>query len=420
MPPDELLGLEDDPPEVAERRLWSHLELVFVPTAGTSHAIRHMLDIALAHALRRYTNDEAFLKCAYDKRTTLSPCYELTPVIEYTGLAGVGKTELVHALGRVLTPTVHVIGGDHELPLQLIRSLNAKSLKGPKQALECFLGGHVPKSNEGSAEELCRRVGFTSGTCLCVLDELQFYTLSAGATTKITRLLYALMDTWVPLVHFTNFSLGHALRRRFHQDKDRVLARSFVLRPDAPNSPAFSATLQGYLDAIPGLFRLDVATDAECIHRFTFGLKRSVVALLAIAYLLARRSGRHDVGIDDVNKAFRSPEYAEKRKDCEVLWQQVHAGRCIREDLWCPVELSEEDLSPWRTAEKEYREDEAWRAMVQAASTAEERARLGVTKDELDARVKTTAARAVKGPRTAADLKAAVAAFRTSRPIRQA
>ena len=101
-----------------------------------------------------------------------------------------------------------------------------------------------------------------------------------------------------------------------------------------------------YLDAArsvsPDVLTFDPSLEAENIHRYTFGVKRKVVDLIAIAVRLTRRrSTTATVDSDALLAAYRSADFAMHRDDVEVLFRQQVTGRAERKDLADPfVEIA--------------------------------------------------------------------------------
>jgi hypothetical protein len=115
------------------------------------------------------------------------------------------------------------------------------------------------------------------------------------------------------------------------------LQRPIVFLPDASSSPDWIRLLSEYKRSCPEVFVFDVDSVREDIHRFTFGIKRSVVRLLVAVVRESRNKGsRFRVDGDALHRAYLSQEYSACREDVEILVKQQIQHKCLRQDLWCP------------------------------------------------------------------------------------
>ena len=320
---------------------------VFLCSKRVMQVVQEVLAVGESHAKLYYENPQNVIGATFRS----SPWGEATlPAVMLTGLAGVGKSGCLDLLSRILCENA----GPQDLPgyknlsrlpgwFMSIRdssTLNAMLrpyVESPGPQPES--GGPSPKSMQKSKLlELSRRISRRDGTCLTVVDELQFLTHSSQANTQVTGLLLNLMSLGPRLVYACNFSLGHRLKSRRQEDRQRLLAHPIVLEPDASDSSCFQKLLKEYFLVAPDDFDLNADLVAEEVHRFSFGVKRAVVNLLSLAWLHAKtkRGRTAKVGPDDIHAAYFSPRYLNYREDTELLWRRSLGDGQIREDLVNP------------------------------------------------------------------------------------
>ncbi|MBB4513892.1 hypothetical protein [Paraburkholderia fungorum] len=321
---------------------------IFVSGEQARHVLRTFIDTAFVHATSHFISEKAYARGLYEP----DPWGENTaPAICFTGLAGTGRSALFIALRKLLGPPASVdIAGHGGIPIIPGWFLTVKYGSDLKRLL---MPCAMPDSSESDSAgqdwpqarriatsdllKLSRRQAWRDGVCLIGVDEFQFITLGSAANARATSVLLNLMGLGPRLVYIANYSLVHRLRKRGHEDRDRLLQRPIVFLPDACSSPDWIRLLSEYKRSCPEIFIFDVDNVQEDIHRFTFGLKRAVIRLLVAAVREGRNKGnRFRVDEDALHRAYLSQEYSACREDVEILVKQQIQQKCLRQDLWCP------------------------------------------------------------------------------------
>jgi hypothetical protein len=360
------------------------LEAVNLITAQTESIIRAELERAAAHAAHVYANPQAALSAVYG-RVSVSEPYMPTFL---TGLAGVGKSRIRQSIRVVLSGNRSICIDEAHPSVPLIdyaectigqqRSVGAvlRQLAGPEIA-----AGRV-KISQGDISAECARWQRVAGTCLVGVDEMQFMTQSADATTLTARTLFAVADVGVPWFVVANYSLVGKLLRRPSEALQRLLGRPVVLFPDTPHSADWTALLNEYQVVLKEFLDFSVTDKRSEIWNLCAGLKRELVKLLVQAYRVARSSGMQKIGWLHVEQAFKSLEFSVSRRDIKLLIAHAGQGGSLRGDLACPFEGP--PLSRRATAYAEQlrvaRQSEVGRAEVEAAMNAQERHAMGEIK----------------------------------------
>lgn len=336
-----LTGLNELPVATACSLLANELKQVFYPTTQVVDILHQFVEMALAHSLQHYPDEQTYLDWIYKKE---SPLPDFMAPLCLTGLAGIGKSGVAKALGRIL-PADDVISCSADEVKHPLRSLWEIDIRAQSKLSELLapLGGA-----DGSLREQthsARRRAYRMGISLVVPDEFQFMTASATANTRIVQALMSLAYLGLPFVFIANFSLLHRLLKRPQEDRDRLLSKVIVMMPDAPESDDWINTLKLQLAVAPGVFQIDPDTEGEQIYRYCAGIKRYEARLLEVAYMLAREGRPHNkmtiVTMADVKAAYESSKYVAQRTDAELITQQFILNRQAdkkRPDLWCPID----------------------------------------------------------------------------------
>ena len=240
------------------------------------------------------------------------------PALMLTGLAGTGKTQLMQAMKRFLGDRVGRVDlpGHRNLEIQpawfmSLRDGNTlNSLLGPcvvPEKADCD-GVEIPKRKDlkqSQLLQLARRVSRRDGVCIIFLDEFQFITRSQDANTLAMTLLLQLLSVGPRVVYVANFSLARRLMNRRQEDRHRVLANHLELQPDAVDGSDFLNYITELTRIVPEDFRFETSSIARLLHRYSYGIKRTVMELLvaAWAHAKAHRGTRADVTESDVKAA---------------------------------------------------------------------------------------------------------------------
>ena len=318
---------------------------VFLCSQRVIQVIREVLTVGEGHAKLYYNDPLDLIGGTYSS----NPWGAATlPAIMLTGLAGVGKSECLGLLSMLLDENV----GQQDLPAhRRLRHLPGWFMSiRDSGTLYAMLRPYIEfteiKPDEPAPQaikksrllELARLISRRDGTCLTVVDELQFRTHSSQANAVVTGLLLDLMSLGPRLVYACNYSLGHRLKSRRQEDRQRLLAHPILLEPDAADSSCFQKLLKEYFLVAPDDFDLNAEQVAEEVHRYSFGIKRAVVNLLSLAWLHAKtaRGRAAKVKPDDLRAAYFSTRYLNYREDTELLWRHSMGESRIRKDLINP------------------------------------------------------------------------------------
>lgn len=329
----------------------------YIPDRQIRKLLRFFLSIAAAHAAVHFPTDDDYLQQLYQdfpwgKMTRFAICL--------TGLGGVGKSELLAALERLLgAPGLTSVQGHRNLPLVPLWSMSLRDGKG----LNALLGPYLlPRAESDTNTEidiqssglrkkaisipllknLARRRSWRDSVCIMTLDELQSMALGGDASAAATTLLLNLLTIGPELIYCANFSLLHKFLTRPHEDGQRLLSRPMVLHPLGPEDPDWAEYLRNLKGVAPSVLAFDPVKDAELIHRYTFGIKRLVVLLIVEAFLIARKTNRKGtVGIEELGLAYHSIGYAGNRSAVDDLRNQMLLSKEIKKHLWSPFPESE-------------------------------------------------------------------------------
>lgn len=326
--PDPLLDLELAEPEFAITRLATTFDNCYYASDRACAIIAELLSRARIGATARYDSRLAFLKALYDGEI---PCSHVEPVC-LTGLAGIGKTELLRACERVLPQDSFAeIDPWHDpFPVQAMWRLQLTA----RQALRPMLAelakqagaSDIPKTMD-RIQELLRKLAYRNGVALLAADEMQFATQGSTANSIATRMLLNLRALGCPMVYCANFSLGHRLKCRNQEDRQRLLGGVITLDREDIDSHDWSGLIDFYCDLAPQVFQLDPNSDAPALWRLTAGIPRMLKQLLVSTYINARRRNKYTVTLEDCERTYRSSGFGVMREDIEHLATQAITGQ---------------------------------------------------------------------------------------------
>lgn len=372
------------------------LARVVVSDSQTREVLKLLIARAQAHAVSNLDVDTSFLTSLYSKKPWGAT---RRPAICLTGLQGVGKTELLNALSRILTrqPSTFSVAGHQNIPLVPLWMMTLAKGDGLNELLRKFIdplwdmetagenadakGKSIKNWSIPKLLSLAQRRSWLNATCLAVADEFQWIAASSDANARAASVLLKLHGIGPMLVFCANFSLGHKLKVRPPEELDRLMSRPLIIKPFGTESPEFKAYLEALQKVAPSIFKLDLKRDLEQIHLYTFGIRRKIVDLLVAAYQISiRRGGSGKVGVQELLLAFRSEMYAMHREQVDILFRQEVTGKMENKDLWCPFGSTDPARSNVQEAEKiiqafERRTEDA---LLQAALTPAESAAAAV------------------------------------------
>lgn len=346
-----------DTPLADAEALRAGLERVFLSGSQVRKILRQFVDLARSHATSHFPSKDAYIAGVYKPFPWGSTT---SPAICFCGLAGVGKSQLLGALARILPATMLLDILEYKnIPLVSAWPMTLRDGMSLNHLLKPYLkssGSHEMRDNDGVEYSkvmkdiklptllgLVRRRSWRDGVCVLWVDEFQFVSQGSQANSKATALLLQLLGIGPRLVFVANFSLVHKLRRRNQEDTQRLVAQPWILDPEICSSADWRAIIAEYKEVAPDVFTFEVDDAESVIHQFTFGIKRLVVQLLVSAYKVARKRGTHTVGLDEIRQAYKSSLYT-SREDVEILWRQSIEKEMIKENLWCPFDRTHDEV----------------------------------------------------------------------------
>ena len=368
--PDPVTGLEELSPALAAERLSEALKTIFLPNQFSLDFIKDSVDRARSFSAGSFSTD-----LQYQRRLYHPPEDEAFPLC-LTGLAGVGKSQTISALMKVMPRPAPYASAHYHEPHTLISYwyASARGKAGGRQLLEDFLGGDATgvRANTSKLLTECRRRANRDGVSLMMLEEMQHQSTGQGVA-RVTDILLTVAGLGIPMIYVTNYSLGHKLLTRNSEDKQRLLSEPRVMLPDHPDSKAWEEYVRECIRVSGQRVSADPAALMHELYRCTFGIKRLTVHLIKTAYLEARADRRHTFGIEDITRAYLSASYSSSRRDVEDLFL-LNLQKCkpgFRSDLRCPFPVPVQ--SNVLTFTKQDRAARVSEKVFVAALTAEER-----------------------------------------------
>ncbi|MES1938446.1 AAA family ATPase [Salinisphaera hydrothermalis] len=307
----------------------AELTAAFGQTYHASDQACRLISDLLSHAMvgisSRYTTRRSFIEIVYAKEMPITAMEPLA----ITGLAGVGKSQLLQAVGRVLpADDLLAVDSSHgEFPLQSLWhvELSVRQSILPMLTLIAERAG-APQSAGKTVDRVLARLrslAYRNGVAVLAIDEFQGINQGSNANSLATRLLLMLREIGTTLVYVTNFSLMHRLKSRNQEDRQRLLTKVRVLERDDLDSPDWRALVDSYIRVAPGVFDIDGVRDSARLWCWTAGLPRMLRFLLLAAYQLARSKGEFTVGMSMCEAAYRSESFSVMREDVELLASQA-------------------------------------------------------------------------------------------------
>lgn len=314
------------------------LKKIYLPNQFSIDFIKTMMERAARFSRETYDSERTYVSRLYNPEDA-----EVAPVC-LTGLAGVGKSQTILALRKVLPGPIGLSLDHFDGELEVVSHwyASARGKAGGRQLLADFLGEVALGQRPNSAKLLieCRKRASRNGVSLLMLEETQHINTGQGAS-RVTDILLTMAAIGPPMVYVSNYSLVHKLLRRNSEDKQRLLAEPKVMLPDSPESDAWRDYVRECVRVSEDCFSAPEDDLTVELYRSTFGIKRLAVQLIRIAYLESRAVGHKSVEMSDIFRAYRSTEYSANRTDVEELQRQAIDNRITgsRVDLRCPFEL---------------------------------------------------------------------------------
>jgi hypothetical protein len=354
LPASPVSGLAQMSAQGACEKLRTGIESTFVATDQCCEVLQRHVERAMAHSERNYLDVRSFLRRVYDDNKNERAKPTLVCAWGLVGLAGVGKTQVMAALGRLM-PTDGRTALDKHHPSQefiTMRRAVVGARASDAEILTQLGSDEFAQSGRPGRDKLLAHVQewfYSAGVSTLIVDEFQFLTQSYSANARIAQLLLMLAYLGVPWTFVANYSLWHRLSLRNHEDRQRLLCEPIVMRPEAPGSQGWAQIVSEYCRVAPGVFCLDDSEARYELHRLTAGLPRLLKELLILSYRKSRGGSRAPtVTVRDVFRASVSAEYATNLKDVEdiaaiELAAPGAAIRIARRDLVGPSGFQEPD-----------------------------------------------------------------------------
>lgn len=337
--PEPLIDLGQLPAEVAKSVLDTALQSLFVPSVQTRAILREMLALCRCYCAERYPNQVAFLRNIYASDVDHAEYEPHLRVTCLTGLAGVGKSAVISAFGRLVTPQRFEVDGHGVFELRPTWRMSVKSGSSLRQLVaHRFRHPETIGSRTLQFVEIQREL-CAQGVTLILPDELQFLTQGLGNALP-AKLLTSLARLGPPLWYVANYSLLHRLISRPQEEKQRLLAKPIFLHPDTPDSADWRALLHALSCVEPSLETLGTEDIGRRLWGYTFGIRRLVARLVAGAYGAMRDRGAHRVATEDIDSAYTDSAYAASRIDVDLLMAGLEKRDQKRKDLWCPLPVA--------------------------------------------------------------------------------
>jgi hypothetical protein len=359
-------------------QLKSKIGEIFLPTNKVLDIAEYVIGLSKAHSAQFYPSKRAFVEGIYAED---APTPDEYPAVNLTGLAGVGKTAMLKALIRCMNTRAEVRIPNHaSIEIRTCWVSRMDERLSPTSLLRNYLAldGEPDESNIRKGTQLrARRRAYRRGIAFVATDETQFKTYSTDATALITKTLMCLVQTGIPNLYASNYSLGHRLSRRGQEDRDRLQSDPRILLPDTPDEEDWLWTLIEFQKLAPRLYQFDSQKLSEQLHYWTAGLKRKLGRLLVLSAEAARKSKR-PVTEDLIEKAYKSTAYSMSREEVIILHKQAKTnqqGERRRPDLWCPYELPESVRDQQAAAARAVEQKKIVQGYMKSAMSPDERAR---------------------------------------------
>lgn len=359
-------------PRIAGDVLLERLKQIFLPNQFALDFIQELVGRADLFSRSMFTNERDHQAKLYN------PPDANVPPICLTGLAGVGKSETIAAVMRLLPADIEYETShfNDKVPLVPYWYASANEKGRGKQLLSDFLGSGSAGNRTNASQLLaaCRRRVYLHGVSLVFLDETQHIVKGLGSAL-VTDILLTLTKIGPPTIFLANYSLLHKLNGRNQEDTQRLLTQPRIMEPDDPNGKDWKAYVVECIRVSNGQIRANADEFAAELYRLTFGLKRLAVHLLSLAYIECRSKKRDYIALGDLSAANLTPEYCSGRVSVDELKRIALEGPRGTSwlDLYCPLDVPTPHQSNVFQFARQERDERVTAVAIDSSLTTQER-----------------------------------------------
>lgn len=369
-------GLNKVDTNVAIEDLRRALQGIYIPTTNSIEIMKLLLSKSISYSRHIYPTNKAYLKEVYSPRedAVFPSCL--------TGPAGVGKSQLIKALSRVM-PESQIINPDDSHSNFRMESMWVAKTENLVPMLKALLPNDTGHAHVDDLVKACRRVARRDGISLIVIDELQSFSTSSAASSSVTNAILKFSNMGVPLVYACNYSLCHKFLRRDDHDKHRLIGDPLVLLPDSRGSQDWHEFVDECCRVSDGILSFADSESVTRLYNYCAGIKRIAVELMCLSYKIARTNSHKKATIDHVEAAYGSSAFMVFRKDVEILLQQEVEGMKIKEDLWCPFELPKNKQQRFTEQCRSMRQEKIASSALRSSLSVDEARNLKLIDDDI-------------------------------------
>lgn len=345
-----------------------------LPTHQDLDILEQLVRTSLAYYETNYLDDQAYLERLYTPRESFVPPVQ-APIC-LTGPAGIGKSSLLQAIGRLFPPPIELVPAPGHSPIRYTSLWSAQVFQrtSASSLLHHLIFPYDDETKRPrNLSALAAKAAHRDGVALFLVDEMQFLTQSSTANTAITKFLYELSYVGIPLVFVANYSMCWLLQKRPEQDRQRLLANPIVMLPSQPDSHDWMTYLHAIKQVLGSTLQIDLQEERCTLYHLSAGLKRLAKQLFRHAYELAWKNGKRVVTMTDLEDAYNETSYAINRKQVEAMLSP-HSKRSI--EYKCPFPLPKITAQVLAQQQAEHQRRKILTSIQVSALTTKEREQL--------------------------------------------
>lgn len=343
------------------------LKEIYVPSESGCKIVLRLIDRLRAALAERFPDAKTYLRRMYLEDFGTD---ELAQVICLTGPSGVGKSQLVSAFVRLVgSPTPFWLGAEHQSVLiECVRRVKI----GPRTTDAMIYGALSNPAYANDREAYSRGAAlkhvpqwlYNCGVGLLLVDEMQFLTQSSQANTRVTQVLLTLGYLGPSMVFVSNYSLGHRLKKRNDEERQRLLGEPIVYEPEGHDSVFWQCLIAEYVRVAPRMLKLCPDRDGWRLWVLTGGLPRLLCHLIVTAAREHVDARTGEVTMAAVERAYLSEAYSAQRETVEAMCSlALSPGLAAhRPDLVCPFKRQSHYAEHVRKARDHLKPPSPWDA----------------------------------------------------------